>query len=90
MCDAAGIIIGLPGLVTSCVDIYTLVVTSRRIGDDGVLIITKIAIEQAKFQVWLESVGFLPDQTPSLTLRPVLQKVLRDTLAGVKCRQAFH
>jgi len=82
--DIASFITGLPGLVAACAQIYELTVTARRVGDEGVLLVYKIVIEQAKFQAWLEDAGWLSDSGPNRTFRPVMQKVIFDTLQGIK------
>jgi len=82
--NAVGLIIGLPGLVTACTQIYELTVNAQRMGEEGLLLVTKIVIEQAKFQAWLEDAGWLSDSGPRLALRPVMQKVVYDTLQGIQ------
>ncbi|EXJ53414.1 uncharacterized protein A1O5_13348 [Cladophialophora psammophila CBS 110553] len=82
--EGISFVTGLPGLVTACAQIYELTVTARRMGDEGVLLVYKTVIEQAKFQAWLEDAGWLSDSGPNRSLRPVMQKVVFDTLQAIK------
>lgn len=82
--DVTSFVTSLPGLLTACADLYRLTVDARRIGADGVLLVTKASIEQAKFYAWLEENGFVDTPIPALRLRPVQQKLLHDILEGIR------
>ncbi|KAK3371790.1 hypothetical protein B0T24DRAFT_630422 [Lasiosphaeria ovina] len=84
MTDAAGFVVGLPGLISSCANVYQLVVNARRLNTEGSLIVVKLAVEQVKFHIWLGKAGLLRGSVSSLNLHPVAQKVLQGILEGVK------
>ena|SRR6186997_600266 len=90
MTDPFGEMLDLPGLVTSCIELYSLAVTPRRFCFTGTLMVTRTAIEQAKFQVWLETVGFdYPRNFTTFRLRIQLHKIVRETLGRIKSRSAY-
>lgn len=83
-----GLILSVPGLVVSCADFYRRVLMSRRIGRDGALLLTKVAIEQAKFHDWLSREGFLEKTQPKLRLNLTASQVVHSAMEGIKCKSA--
>jgi hypothetical protein len=81
-----GLILSVPGLVVSCADFYCKVLISRRIGRDGALLLTKVAIEQAKFHDWLTQAGFLDEAQPQLHLNLTASRVVMSAMEGIKCK----
>lgn len=78
-----GLIISLPGVVVSCADFYRKVLISRRIGRDGALLLTKVAIEQAKFHDWLSQAGFLDGAQQKLHLNLTASRVVMSAMEGI-------
>lgn len=87
--DAAGLIVGLPGLIIACADLYKLTVTHRHRARDVSVVINKVAIEQWRFAYWLQDVGLVEGSRPMLRLPPAVQMMmlqLLKTVEGLKRR----
>ncbi|KAH7344359.1 hypothetical protein BKA66DRAFT_579435 [Pyrenochaeta sp. MPI-SDFR-AT-0127] len=82
--SGVALILGLPSLVVSCADFYRKVLISRRIGRDGALLLTKAAIEQAKFHDWLTQAGFLDGSPHKLHLNLTASRVVMSAIEGIK------
>jgi hypothetical protein len=82
--SGVALILSLPGVVVSCADFYRKVLISRRIGRDGALLLTKTAIEQAKFHDWLTQVGFLDGAPQKLHLNVTASRVVMSAMEGIK------
>jgi len=81
---ASGIILGLPGLVTACADLYKLTVAARNFDHDVNMVIYRMSWEQLKFACWLRDAGFVEGSQPTLRLDPAAQSALMMFLQGVK------
>lgn len=79
-----GLIMGLPGLVTACADLYKLTVAARNFDHDVNIVICRAAVEQMKFAFWLQDVGFVEGAKPKLKLPPAAQTMIVNLLEGVK------
>ena len=87
MADAIGIIglVGsLAGLATACADLYKLTVAARNFGHDVHMVVNRVDIEQWKFALWLQDVGFVEGANPKLKLAPAVQLTLVRLLEGVR------
>lgn len=84
MAETFGLIAGLPGLVTSCADLYRLTITARHFDHDLNIIVCMAAVEQMKFAYWLQDVGFVEGSYPKLKLPPGLQITVMSMLQAVK------
>jgi hypothetical protein len=82
--SGVALVLSLPGVVVSCADFYRKVLISRRIGRDGALLLTKTAIEQAKFHDWLTQVGFLDGAPQKLHLNLTASRVVMSAMEGIK------
>lgn len=82
--DAAGLIVGLPGLVVACADLYKLTVTHRHRARDVNVVINQVAIEQWRFAYWLRDVGFIEGSRPMLKLPPAVQQMLLHQLQTIE------
>jgi hypothetical protein len=85
-----GLISGLPGLLMACVSTYKLVVAIKGLDHEGEILMTKVALEQVKFALWLEDAGFSPDSnSPTIRLQPFMQNVVKQTISTMKCEFLF-
>lgn len=76
----AGFIVGLPGLITSCVDLYKLMVTAHNFEYAVRIVVHKVSVEQLKFAYWLQDVGFTEGARTNLKLSPVTQETIKRQL----------
>jgi hypothetical protein len=84
MYDPSSIILGLPGLVTACADLYKLSVAARHRSHDMDVIVCRIEVEQMKFSCWLEDVGFVEGSQPMLKLPPAGQVLMANLLKRIE------
>ncbi|KAK1759828.1 hypothetical protein QBC47DRAFT_373141 [Echria macrotheca] len=80
----SGLIIGLPGLVTACADLYKLTVAARNLDSDVQMVVCKAVIQQWKFASWLKDVGFEEGVKPKIKLTPQVQVSFRLVLGGIE------
>lgn len=90
MFDPSGLIVGLPGLVTSCADLYKLTVKVRHKNHDVNIVVCRVGVEQMKFACWLEDVGFVEGTKPMLKLPPAAQNVMINLLQGIQGQKTFE
>jgi len=82
----SGLVLGLPGLIVTCADLYRLTVTALNYNHDVKVIICRVGVEQMKFAFWLEDVGFVEGSKPTLKLPPAFQSILMNLLQNIKGR----
>jgi hypothetical protein len=79
-----GLIVSLPGLITSCAELYDLSVKAR--GHDPELdrVITRVELEQLRFALWLQHVGLVENGQAKLALPPAVQTMLYHHMNDIK------
>ncbi|KAF4994326.1 hypothetical protein FDECE_13158 [Fusarium decemcellulare] len=84
MAELGGLILGLPGLVVACADLYKLTVASRNFDHDVQIVVCKAAVQQMRFAYWLQSVGFVQGTKPTAKLPLTAQKAVKGLLESVQ------
>lgn len=79
-----GLIIGIPGLVTACADLYKLTVSARNFEHDVQVVVTRVESQQWRFSFWLQSVGFIEGVQPKIRLPAAVQPSVMKTLQMVQ------